>query len=48
MAKLDNLRILDLSRNKIKKLAGLVNLISLRTLNMAKNNLKNTREIEYL
>lgn len=37
-----------MSINKIRKLAGLVNLLSLRTLNLSKNNIKNVREIDYL
>jgi Leucine-rich repeat (LRR) protein len=43
MSKLESLRNLDLSVNKISKLSGLVNLISLRSLNLAKNNIKNVR-----
>lgn len=43
MSKLESLRNLDLSVNKISKLSGLVNLISLRNLNLAKNNIKNVR-----
>ncbi len=43
MSKLEGLRIFDLSINKISKLSGLSNLLSLRILNLAKNNIKNVR-----
>jgi Leucine-rich repeat (LRR) protein len=43
MFKLKSLRILDLSINKISKLSGLSNLLSLRIINLAKNNIKNVR-----
>lgn len=40
--------MLDLSNNKVNKLSGLINLISLRNLNLSKNSIKNVREIDYL
>ena len=45
---LESLRVLDLSINKISKIGGLSGLISLRSLNLAKNNIKHIREIDFV
>lgn len=48
LAKLDQLRVLDLSLNRITKLGGLVGLVGLRELRLAKNNVRHIRQVNYL
>lgn len=48
LAKLEQLRVLDLSINKLRKLGGLVNLVALRELRLAKNDIRHIRQVDYL
>lgn len=40
--------MLDLSINKLRKLGGLVNLVALRELRLAKNGIRHIRQVDYL
>lgn len=40
--------MLDLSVNKLRKLGGLVSLVALRELKLAKNGIRHIRQVDYL
>jgi hypothetical protein len=48
LGRLEQLRVLELSVNRIRRLSGLVNLVSLRELRLGRNCVRHVRQIDYL